>query len=120
MLKLFVLLILTTFTFSVFACYKVEGQLGIDGETFPLNQKIELNKEYSLPQGSFILSFTVKAAKKKGEYHLKYKVEEKKGTTLAMVTFGEEDLSEAKSRDIYAAGEKDQPHSILTLKITDI
>jgi hypothetical protein len=49
-----------------------------------------------------------------------YAVHEKKGTKMTLVTRGTEELEMNKSEDIYAKGEKDQPNTILTLKLSEI
>lgn len=119
MLKLLLigLLIIST---NAFACWKVEGTFSVDGETWKINNKFEHNKEYIMPTGNFILKLTLKSQDKK-KNTLLYVVHEKKGTTLALVTKGEEENIEAgKEREIYARGEEGQPNSIITVKLTNI
>lgn len=102
-----------------FACWKVEGSLAIDGETWNLNQKINHNQDYKFPMGTFILSLKIKP-KKMEPHELIYKVEEKKGLNLVLVTEGKEDISVKKTNTIYAKGKEGQPHSIITLQLNDI
>lgn len=117
LIKLFTILILT-FSLSALACWKVEGSLAVDGETWKLNQKIEHGKEYIFPMGTFILKMTFKSGKNPT---LVYVVQEKKGTKLTLVTQGEEEeLKVGESRDVYAKGEEGQPNSIITVKLTNI
>ncbi len=117
MRKTFTLLLLS-FSLSSFACWKVEGQYSVDGEDYKINQKVDHDKEYSFPMGAFILNMTVSSKDKKQT--VVYGVHEKKGTALTLVTKGKEDLEMNKSKDIYAKGEKDQPNTILTLKLSEI
>ncbi len=103
---------------NAFACWKVDGSLAVDGETWKINQKFEHNKEYILPMGPFILKMKIKPGKTQT---LNYIVQEKKGTTLILVTQGlEDDLKVGESRDIYAKGEEGQPNSIITVKLSNI
>lgn len=69
--------------------------------------------------GSFILSLKIKPGKSES-HNLLYKVEEKKGLKLILVTKGEEDIKEKKPNTIYAKGEEGQPHSIITIQLNDI
>ncbi len=103
---------------NAFACWKVDGSLAVDGETWKINQKFEHNKEYIFPMGTFILKLTIKPGKTQT---LVYVVQEKKGTNLTLVTKGEEEeIKVGESRDIYAKGENSQPNSIITVKLTNI
>ncbi len=122
MLRLSSILILFLYVQSAFACWKLEGSLGIDGETWKMSSKIEHDKEYIFPMGPFIFKLTVFQDKTiKNLQSVKYVVQEKKGTTLSLVTSGEEEEVEAgKSKEIYAKGEEGQPHSLIILKLTDI
>lgn len=114
-LLLFVLL----FSQAALACWKIDGSFAIDGETYKFSQKIDHNKEYKIGGGVFILSFTVKELNKTNS-EVKYKIEEKKGTKLTLVTFGSEEVENKKSNDIFAKGEEGQPNTIITVKLTDI
>jgi hypothetical protein len=103
---------------DAFACWKVDGDFAVDGQTWKINQKFEHNKEYILPMGTFILKMTIKPGKTQT---LNYVVQEKKGTKLTFVTQGsEDDLKVGESRDIFARGEEGQPNTILTIKLTNI
>ncbi len=118
MLKFLFLLFLS---FPALACLgvNVEGKLAVDGQTWKMSQKFDLGKEYSVPMGPYILSMTVTHEGK--TFLSKYKVEEKKGTKLVLVTKGEEEEIElGKSRDIMAKGEEGQPNSIITINLKDI
>ena len=108
-------------TLPVFACsgFLVEGKLAVDGQTWKFSRKFRMGAEEMIPAGPYIISmaFTYPEA----GYLAKYKVEEKKGTSLVLVTKGEEDEVEMdKSRDIMAKGEQGQPNSIITIKLKDI
>lgn len=104
---------------NVFACWKVEGTLGVDGETWKIEQKFDHDKEYSFPMGTFILNLTIKKGKKT-DHIVKYIVQEKKGSVLVLVTKGEEEVQENKPNEIFAKGEQGQPNSIISLKLKHI
>lgn len=117
LIKLFTVGLLTL-SLNAFACWKVEGSLAVDGETWKINQKFEHNKEYILPMGPFILKMTIKPGKTQT---INYVVQEKKGTVLTLVTKGTEDeIKVGEARDIYAKGEEGQPNSIIIVKLTNI
>lgn len=119
MLKKITTLILLLISVEAFACLRAVGALAVDGEKWKLDQKIEADKEYAFPMGSFILRFTIIEKDKK--HVMKYVVEEKKGASLVLVTKGqEEDIESGKSHDIFAKGEQGQPNSIITIKLTNI
>ena len=112
-------LIVLFLSMNTFACWKMEGSLGVDGETWKLNQKMDHDKEYSFPMGTFILNLKVASGKKK-THTVQYSVWEKKGSKIVLITKGSEELEEEKSKDIYAKGEPQQPNSIITLKLNHI
>lgn len=120
MLKIIFLLSTLFFSLSALACLRVEGQLGVDGETHKINQKTELNKEYSLPLGNFIFSFTLKPAEAKKTYEMKFKLEERRANKLITITRGEEEFEENKAHEVYAKGLEGQPNSIINLKFIPI
>ncbi len=108
-------------SFPALACLGVnaEGKLAVDGQTWEMNQNFTLGNEQSIPLGPYIFSMTVSHSGKL--YRAKYKLEEKKGTKLILITKGEEDeLTTGKITDIMAQGEKGQPHSIITLKLKEL
>lgn len=119
MLKILATIFSFVLTFNVWACWKVEGSLAVDGETFKLNQKFVHDKAYSFPMGSFILNLSIHP-RKNGNNIVKYSLNEKKGTTLVLVTKGEEEIKNDSSKDIFAKGEEGQPNSIITLRINHI
>lgn len=119
MLKLIVFLIAIALNTSALACWKLQGTFAIDGENFKIDQKVDHDKTYSLPMGTFILHLTLKTGKK-DTHKVQYKIEERDSGKLALVSQGDETIEVAKPKDIYAGGEKDQPHSIITLMIKDI
>lgn len=122
MLKKLLIVITFMFSFSALACWKLEGSVGIDGETYKLNQKVDHDKEYILPMGAFIFKMTVSTNQENKKLkNMKYVVQEKKGTSLILVTSGEEeDIEVGKAKEIYAKGEEGQPHTVMTIKLTDI
>jgi hypothetical protein len=109
-------------TFPALACTNlfVEGKLAVDGQTWKFGQKLRgLGKEDSFQVGPYLIAMTLTFPDK--GYRVRYKIEEKKGLTLTMVTHGEEDEIELnKTRDIMARGLEGQPNSIITLKLKDI
>lgn len=110
-----------TFLFAsmnVLACWRIEGSVAVDGETYKLDFKADHGKEYIFPMGVFIYKMTVDKGKEKGKQLVKYVLQEKKKTALTLITKGEEEVSEGKSEDIYAKGEEGQPNSIITIKLT--
>lgn len=120
--KMLKLIILTLFSFPALACSNlfVEGKLAVDGQTWKFNQKMRgIGKENSFQVGPYIIAMTFTYPDK--GYFVRYKIEEKKGTSLNLVTKGEEDEIELnQSRDIMARGVEGQPNSIITLKLKDI
>lgn len=115
----FLTLVLVLISFNTFACWKVDGSLGIDGETYTFNQKIDHDKEYSFPMGSFILNLTVASGKSK-THVVKYSVFEKKGIKLILITKDEDEVTEGTLKEVYAKGEDGQPNTIITLKLNNI
>lgn len=107
---------------SALGCWKLEGSLGIDGETWNMSSKVEPGKEYIFPMGSFIFKVTINRDESGKKYNkIRYTIQQKKGTTLSLVTSGEEEEVEAgKTKEIYAKGEEGQPHSLINIKLTDI
>lgn len=117
--KLFILSLLLLSTHAL-ACWKVEGSFAADGETWKINNKFDHNKEYAFPMGPFILRMTLKPEKDNTQ-SLTYTVHEKKGTTLTLVTQGEEKgIRPNTTKDIFASGEEGQPNTIITIKLTNI
>lgn len=120
MLKKLFIMSLLLLSVNVFACWKVEGSFAVDGDTWKINNKFDHEKDYSFPMGTFILTMKIKSEKDKSKT-LVYKVQEKKGTTLTLVTEGEEEaIKVGESRDVYAKGKEGQPNSIITVKLTEI
>ncbi len=117
--KLFITF-LVVFSLIALACWKVEGSFAVDGDTWKINNKFDHGREYSFPMGTFILTMKIRTEKDKSQT-LVYKVQEKKGTTLTLVTEGEEEaIKVGESRDVYAKGKEGQPNSIITVKLTNI
>lgn len=119
MLKKIIPLLFLLTSLEAFACWRAKGSFAVDGETWKIDHKFDHGKEYIFPMGSFILKMTVKPGKTNQD--LVFVVQEKKGTSLVLVTKGvEENIEVNKSRDIYAKGEEGQPNSIITIKLTKI
>lgn len=113
------LLGLLLYSFSSFAgcnCWKAEGSLGVDGETWKFNQRFENNKEYIFPMGTFIVKMKVKRGEK-NTHNFNYVVQEKIGTTLVDITEGDEELTVSEEREIFATGKPGRPNSIITVKL---
>lgn len=119
MLKKSIALLGLLLSFNLFACWNVEGEVAVDGETYKINQKFVHNKEYSLPMGSFIFSLKIVPGKSK-THEIKYKLVEKKKLSLVLITQGDDEITEKTQKEIFAKGEEGQPNSIITIKITDI
>jgi hypothetical protein len=111
-------LLLFFFTTSAWACWRMEGKLAIDGESWTFDQKVKHDKTYSLPAGSFIFNF--KLIKKAEDILFSYNVSEKKNNNLVLVSKGEENLKLDQTKDIFSKGESNQPNSIITIKIRNI
>ncbi len=120
MLRQASLAVLLTFSLPALACWRMTGTFAVDGESWNFDSKVEHNREYAFPVGTFILKLTLKPQDKK-RTTLTYVVHERKEKTLVLVSSGEEsDVESGKVRDIYAKGTPDQPNSIITVKLTDI
>lgn len=103
---------------NVLACWRLEGSFAVDGETWKINQKIDHNKEYVFPMGAFILNLNVQKEKK--VKILRYKIQEKEGIKLNLVSQGEEEVKENETNTIFAKGEENRPQSIITVKLINI
>lgn len=112
-------LVLIFVSYSALACWKVEGSFAVDGETYKFHQKVEHDKDYKFPGAHFILSMKLKKIDKKNS-EITYKIEEKKGLKLVLITEGEDEVIVGNNKEIYAKGEEGQPNSIIILKLTDI
>ncbi len=121
MLK-FIIFISVLISFPALACTNlfVEGSLAVDGQSWKFGHKLRgIGKEDSFQAGPYIIAMTYIYPDK--GYVVRYKVEEKKGASLTLITKGEEEEIELnKSREIMAKGETGQPNSIITLKLKDI
>lgn len=120
MLKIIISILFFTFSLSAFACWRFEGKLAVDGETFKVDQKIVHDKSYSFPMGNWIMTLSVHAKKDSKINVVKYQIQEKKGTTLTLVTQGEEEVKDGVEEDVFAKGEEGQPNTIITLKLKHI
>ena len=101
------------------ACWEMKGSIAVDGETFTIQQKVDHAKDYSFPLGNFIFNFKIMAGKAKA-HTLTYSLLEKKQAKLILVTKGEEEIFEQKTKEIFAKGETGQPNSILTFILNHI
>lgn len=120
-MKILSSLLLIIFALPAFACFNISGKLGVDGETYKIDQKVDLGKDYSVPMGSFIFGFKVLThEKEKNKFLFVYKLQERKAKSLETVTQGEEEIDQVRSHEIFAKGEEKQPNSIITIKLKDI
>lgn len=114
-LGLFLLLVSS----SAWACWSIDLNLGIDGEDYKFQQKIDHDKKYAFPLGPYILN--LKLIKNKNKMiNFEYKLEERKEKKLILITQGEEEIAINVKKEIYAKGEENQPHSIITLKLSPL
>ncbi len=120
--KMLKFILLAFISFPALACSNlfVEGSLAVDGQTWKFGHKLRgIGKEDSFQAGPYLIAMTY--VYPDTGYVVRYKVEEKKGTTLTLITKGEEDEIELnKTREIMAKGETGQPNSIIILKLKDI
>jgi hypothetical protein len=107
------------FSFQAIACWELKGSIAVDGETFTIQQKVNHAKDYSFPIGNFIFNLKIMAGKAKA-HTLTYSLLEKKQAKLILVTNGEEEIFEKKTKEIFAKGESGQPNSILTFDLNHI
>ncbi len=120
MLRQMALVALLVMSLPAEACWRLSGTFAVDGESWRFDSKVEHNREYVFPAGTFILKLTLKPQDKK-RATLVYVVHERKEKNLILVTSGDEsDLEAGKLRDIYAKGATGQPNSIISVKLTDI
>lgn len=116
MIKLIVFCML--FSFSAFANWQVEVALGVDGQTWKIqNAKFEDGKETTLLISNYILKMTIKKSKVEKAIEVSYTVQEKKGDKIILLNKGEDMLEDRPANDIFAKGEPNQPNSIITLKM---
>jgi hypothetical protein len=120
MLRHAALALLLTASLPAAACWRMSGTFAVDGESWKFDSKVEHNREYIFPAGTFILKLTLRPQDKK-RTTLAYVVHERQEKELVLVTKGEEsDVESGKVRDIYAKGASQRPNSIITVKLTDI
>jgi hypothetical protein len=120
MLKNIFLVLFILISLDAVACWRIDGTFAIDGETFKINHKIDDGKDYSFPFKTFILSLNLRTEKDQSKT-LVYKIQEKKGISLFLVSEGEEEaIKVGESKDVYAKGKEGQPNSIITVRFKDI
>lgn len=106
------------FSLNTYANWQVEVALGIDGETWKIEQaKFEDGKDQTLNIGNYIVKMTIKRTKEEKVLSINYQVEEKKGDKNLLISKGEDLMEDRPKNDIFAKGEKGQPHTILSLKM---
>ncbi len=119
MLKIFLLISFSLVSSNSYGCLIGKGSLSIDGEIFPLHQKFEPKKKYLFPAGSFLLQ--IRLVEKGKKLKLSYVIKEKRGTTLMIISRGdEEDMEEGQEREIFAKGLPGKPNSIISFTFEHI
>jgi hypothetical protein len=114
-LKNFLCLILITFSFKAWSCWKVSGTIAVDGQNWDFTQsKMESGKTISFPLGPYIFNLTG-YPKKDLPIKFEYELLEKQGSSLVAVTQGSEIVKPEKKSDILARGNSGQPHTIITI-----
>lgn len=99
------------------ANWKVDLSLGVDGQTWKTEQAVfEDGKEKTFDFGTHKMKLTIKRSKEEKGLDVTYAVEEKKGNTMVLINRGSEIIEEKGTPEIYAKGEPNQPHSIITFK----
>jgi pyridoxine 5'-phosphate synthase PdxJ len=116
------MLLMCLFSVSAFANWQTEVALGIDGQTWKIeNAKIEEGKEVTIALGNYILKMTIKKSTQEAGLDVLYTVNEKKGEKLILVNKGDDILEIGqKMNEIFAKGETGQPNSMITLKMKKI
>jgi hypothetical protein len=115
-MKLF-LLLACILPFSAFANWKIDLSLGVDGQTWKTDQAIfEEGKEKAFDFGTHKIKLTIKKSKQQAGLDVTYLVEEKKGNNMVVINKGSDIIEDKGTGEIYAKGEPNQPHSVITLK----
>jgi len=112
-------LLFILFSSSAWACWSLDLKLAIDGDVFKIQHKTDHDKDYTQALGPYILNFKLKKDQNKSINFI-YRLDEKKNQKLVLITQGEEEISLGVNKEIYAKGEENQPHSIITLKLNSI
>jgi hypothetical protein len=105
------------FSINAIAGWQTEVSLGIDGETWKIQQAhFTPDKEETLNFGSYILKMTIKKSSQENGLDVIYSLLQKKGEKTLLITKGEDIIEEKSKSEIFAKGQPSQPHSIITLK----
>jgi hypothetical protein len=116
-MKLLSLVVCLLLPLSSFANWKIDLSLGVDGQTWKTDQAIfEDGKEKSIDFGTHKIKLTLKKSKIEKSLDVTFLVEEKKGNAMVIINKGSEIIEDKGTGEIYAKGEPNQPHSIITLK----
>lgn len=115
-MKLF-LTLMCLLPLTVLASWQADISIAVDGETFKTeNQKFEDGKESSMKVGNYQLKLTLKKSKEPKLIDVVYHLQETKVAKVTIINKGQDIIEEKISNDIYAKGEPNQPHSIITIK----
>jgi hypothetical protein len=115
------IVIICLFTFNARADWQTEVSLGIDGETWKIQQaKFTPGKEETLIFGIYTLKMTIKKSSQENGLDVNYSLHQKKGEQTLLITKGEDIIEEKSKSEIFAKGQPSQPHSIITLKFKNI
>ncbi len=110
-------LLLLLLPLGAFANWQADISLAVDGETFKTpDQKLEEGKESSIKVGNYQVKLTLKKSKEPKLIDVIYSVQETKASKVTIINKGQDIIEEKISNDIYAKGEPNQPHSIITIK----
>jgi hypothetical protein len=113
--------IICLFSLNAIADWQTEVSLGIDGETWKIQQaKFSPGKEETLSFGTYILKMTIKKSTQENGLDVTYSLHQTKGEKTLLITKGEDIIEEKSKSEIFAKGQPSQPHSIITLKFKNI
>ena len=101
------LILLSLFSMNTFAAWQVEVALGVDGQTWKIdNAKFDDGKETAITLGKYLVKMTIKKSKEEN---------------FILVNKGDEIIESGQaSNEIFAKGEAKQPNTIITLKLKNI
>lgn len=112
-------LVLLFFSLSANACWKVEGNLGINGDSVEIAQKFTHDKTYSFQAKNYL--FHVKIPKGSKDTHLiEIKVQQKDGVRLLEVAQEKMLVKSGNEATMTKEDAETKTISSFTFKITDI
>lgn len=116
------ILLLCLFSTSALANWQVEVALGVDGQTWKIDNTIlKDGKQSQLILGNYVIKMTIKKSKEEKGLDVSYLIHEKKGEKLILISMGEDIIEIGRPmNEIYAKGRPKQPNTIITLKLKNI